>query len=61
LISTLKLDWLTRNIPILTIGDSLRQKSLNSLNYDAHLTKPYSLSELEQTICSLVCLPACKI
>ena len=60
LIPALRLDWLTRNIPILMIADSAPLQSVASLDYNAYLTKPYSLFELEQTICSLISLPICK-
>ena len=60
LIPTLRLDWLTRNIPILMIADSAPLQSVASLDYNAYLIKPYSLFELEQTICSLIYLPICK-
>ena len=60
LIPTLRLDWLTRNIPILMIADSAPLQSVASLDYNAYLTKPYSLFELEQTICSLISLPICQ-
>ena len=60
LIPALRLDWLTRNIPILMIADSAPLQSVASLDYNAYLTKPYSLFELEQTICSLISLPIYK-
>ena len=60
LIPALRLDWLTRNIPILMIADSAPLQSVASLDYNAYLIKPYSLFELEQTICSLIYLPICK-
>ena len=60
LIPALRLDWLTRNIPILMIADSAPLQSVASLDYNAYLTKPYSLFELEQTICSLISLPICQ-
>ena len=56
LIAALRLDWLTRNIPILMITDSPPVPSAASLDYNAYLTKPYTLLELEQTICSLLSL-----
>ena len=59
LIATLRLDWLTRTIPILVIADSAPSQSVASLDYNAYLTKPYSLFELEETICSLISLPVC--
>lgn len=56
LVTSLKLDWLTRDIPIIAIVDSaVRQSSLSAdLNYDACLTKTYSVRELEQKVFSLV-------
>lgn len=60
LITALRLDWLTRKVPIIVIGclaDRLQFDA--SLDYDAYLRKPYSTRELEQAICSLVSTPAC--
>ena len=59
LISILKLDWLTRDIPILTIADALLESS-TGIDYDAYLNKSHSALELEQIICSLISVPACK-
>lgn len=61
LIAVLRLDWLTRNIPILVITDSSTKQfqSRANLDYDAYLIKPYSTIELEQAICSLVSSPTC--
>ena len=99
LVAALRLDWLTRNIPILVTINShnwatpitentpiswqttSRPQGLASeshktsplghntqpwdclqvmnLDYDACLVKPYSTLELEKTVCSLVCSPAC--
>ncbi|BAZ46000.1 two-component hybrid sensor and regulator [Chondrocystis sp. NIES-4102] len=61
LVTALRLDWLTRKIPILVIGclaDRLQFEA--SLDYDGYLRKPYSTRELEQAICSLVSTPACR-
>ncbi|MEM8676193.1 MAG: response regulator [Cyanobacteria bacterium P01_G01_bin.67] len=62
LIAALRVDWLTRNIPILVITSSRSQQlqSWETLDYDACLFKPYAMKELEQTICSLVSTPACE-
>lgn len=64
LIAVLRLDWLTRNIPILVITNfSANQlKPRANVDCDACLMRPYSAIELEQAICSLlsgvnVCLP----
>lgn len=62
LVTTLKLDWLTRDIPMIAIIDSTARQldpSAN-LNDDACLSKPYSVVELEQKICSLVLTCKCE-
>ena len=61
LITALRLDWLTRNIPIAIITNSGGQPfySLATLDYDACLIKPFTTQELEQTICSLIPTSAC--
>ena len=59
LITSLKLDWLTRDIPILVIGNKFILQSTANLGYDACLKTPYSIKELERAICSLVSTPAC--
>lgn len=61
LVSALRLDWLTRLIPIIAIVGLNAQKlrSAEQLDCDC-LVEPYSLSELEQSICKLLSLPACK-
>ena len=63
LISALRLDWLTRNIPIMVIFASTAQKieTLAELDYDAYLIKPYSPAELGKKICSLVSTTGCEI
>ncbi len=63
LIAALRLDWLTRNIPIMVIVGSTTQQIEASahLDYDACLIKPYSAADLGKKICSLVSTPACKI
>ena len=60
LIPALRLDWLTRNIPILIIADSPSLQPLEDIDYDACLTKPYSPNELEQAVCSLISVSASK-
>lgn len=62
LITALRLDWLTRNIPILMLADAptLQLQPMAALDCNAYLTKPYSPSALEQAICSLVPHPACE-
>lgn len=62
LITALRLDWLTRKIPILVIGNLITSElqSRASLDCDAYLKKPYTVRQLEQAICSLVPTPACK-
>ena len=62
LVSTLRLDWLTRLIPIIAIVRSTAQKqhSVERLDCDICLVEPYSLSKLERSICKLVPLPVCK-
>ncbi|MGL5794401.1 MAG: response regulator [Waterburya sp.] len=62
LISALRLDWLTRKIPILVISN-LSNKELQSranLDCNAYLKKPYVTRELEQAICSLAPIATCK-
>lgn len=54
LIACLKLDWLTRDIPILIIGNRFTLQSVANLDCDACLKTPYSTQELERVICSLV-------
>ncbi len=63
LITALRLDWLTRNIPIMLIVNStVKGLGINEqLDYDACLVKPYSMTDLERTICSLVSTPACEL
>ena len=63
LIAALRLDWLTRNIPIMIIaGSTPRQiELLEQLDYNAFLIKPYSSAELSRKICSLVSTPACEV
>ncbi|MEM8720041.1 MAG: response regulator [Cyanobacteria bacterium P01_G01_bin.39] len=62
LITALRLDWLTRNIPIIVITNN-QAKQIDDqtiLDCDAFLVKPYAIKDLEQTICSLISTPACQ-
>lgn len=63
LISALRLDWLTRSIPILAIVNSRAKKlrSAQNLDCNACLFEPYSLAALEKSICSLVPISACMM
>lgn len=63
LISLLRLDWLTRTIPIIIVTNLASQSKLatTNLDYDASLVKPYSLQELERVICSLLPTPECEL
>lgn len=62
IVTILKLDWLTRNIPILIISSefSNRFQCAQSFNCDTCLNKPYTTVELEEAICSLVYVRACQ-
>lgn len=62
LITALRLDWLTRKIPILVISNVSNKELQSRANLDcnAYLRKPYVTRELEQAICSLVPTAACK-
>ena len=62
IVTILKLDWLTRNIPILVISNefSNRFQCVQNFNCDACLIKPYTTVELEEVICSLVYVRACE-
>ena len=60
LIALLKLDWLTRNIPIVIAGNRFALKSIENLDYDAYLNLPYSAADLDKVICSLIRLPICR-
>ncbi|MEL6439257.1 MAG: response regulator [Cyanobacteria bacterium J06621_8] len=61
--AALRLDWLTRNIPILVIASSDTQQchSLAKLDYDACLVRPYEPEELAQTVFSLISNSACEM
>lgn len=62
LISGLRMDWLTRLIPIMAIvGSKAQLISTVQLDYDVCLLEPYSQSELEKSICDLISLPACEL
>lgn len=60
LITPLRIDWLTRNIPIIVIGDRFTLKSVANLDYDACLRLPYSAADLERTICSSISTSICQ-
>ena len=59
LVTALRTDWLTRNIPILAIADKCNRFKIANLDCDRYLLKPYSALELERAICSLVSSPSC--
>ena len=59
LVTALRTDWLTRNIPILAIADKCNRFRISNLDCDEYLSKPYSISKLEKAICSLVYSPSC--
>ena len=61
LITPLRLDWLTRNIPIIVTGDIFTLKSVANLDFNASLTTPYSAKELDGVICSLIRTSGCQI
>lgn len=62
LIAALRLDWLTRSIPIMLIVSSTEGLcSTAQLDYDTYLVKPYSITDLDRKICSLVSIPACEL
>jgi len=61
LITSLKMDWLTRDIPTVVIGNRLAVQSVSNLDYDACLTTPYSAKDLTRVICSFVHSPLCQI
>lgn len=58
LVSTLRLDWLTRTIPIVIISNVAHNKV--NIDCDVYLERPCSTRELEETICSLVPISTCK-
>lgn len=61
LIATLKLDWLTRNISIVMIGNRFALQSVANLDYDVYLDSAYTIADLEKVVCSLVHTPACQV
>ena len=62
LVAALRLDWLTRKIPIMVITNSNRRFQLGKkLDCDVCLIKPYSAIELGKAICSLISTPACEV
>ncbi|MGD1921032.1 MAG: two-component system response regulator [Pleurocapsa sp.] len=60
LITPLRLDWLTRNIPIIVIGDRFTLKSIANLDYDVCLRSPCSETDLDGAICSLISTSLCQ-
>ena len=61
LITPLKLDWLTRDIPIVVAGNRFTLNSIADLDYYACLNLPYSAADLDRVICSLIGLPICQL
>ena len=61
LITPLKLDWLTRDIPIIVVGNKFALKSIADLDYDACLNSLCSAADLDKAICSLVRIPVCEV
>ena len=62
LITILKLDWLTRTIPILLITSAAEKLQFEeTLDYDACLIEPYSAMELNKIVCSLVSVSTCNV
>ena len=61
LITSLKMDWLTRDIPTVVIENRLAVQSVSNLDYDACLTTPYSAKDLKRVICSFIHSPLCQI
>ena len=60
IVTALRLDWLTRSIPIVVMSDLVRATSEVNLDCDAYLERSCSEIELERVICSLVSSPVCK-
>ena len=61
LITSLRLDWLTRNIPIVVMTNRFALQSITHLDCDGYLVTPYSITELEKTICHFIRTPICNI
>ena len=61
LITSIRLDWLTRDIPIIVTGNKFVLQSMNNLDYDACITTPYLAKKLYRVICSLIDSPFCQI
>ncbi|MCC0176620.1 hypothetical protein I4641_06460 [Waterburya agarophytonicola K14] len=61
LITLLRSDWLTRDIPIVVTGNSFVLRAIKNLDYNTFLKTPYSSRELEKVVCSLTHLSACKV
>lgn len=55
LAKALKLDWLTRKIPIVAVTSLAREKEIRLIldaGFNDYLIKPYLLEDLEKVICS---------
>ena len=55
LINLLKLDWLTRNIPVIAVTALAREqekKLILDAGFNDYLVKPFLIEDLEQIICS---------
>ena len=61
LISSLRLDWLTRNIPIIIMSNRFALQSIADLDYDAYLSWSDTTADLEKAVCSLINTLACQI
>ena len=62
LVTNLKLDWLTRDIPVVAIVNSIAQQHrlMSDINYDGYSLRPYSIIELEKHVCSLIATFDCQ-
>ena len=55
LVKVLKLNCLTQNIPVIAVTSLARkreQKLILEAGFDAYLTKPYLIEDLERVVCS---------
>jgi CheY-like chemotaxis protein len=55
LLKTLRLDWLTRTIPVIAVtalAGEREQEMIMNAGFDGCLLKPYRLEELEHIICA---------